>query len=197
MAGLVRAYIDETGDRGHSGFSSRFFAFAAVLTADEDEPALRHAITRLRHDLSVPQGKALHWKDHAKTYERRQHVARTLAEVAGITVVYAIVEKAAIPTSYTMYSDHELFYNFAACITMERILKTARDWPGGVRDVVTTFGHVKGFNHDSTTAFFARKAATPRGVPWERLHGKPRFASQHQWDGLQAADQYLSSAANR
>jgi hypothetical protein len=95
-----------------------------------------------------------------------------------------------IPTAYTMYSDHELFYNFAACITMERVLKAARDWPGGVRDVVTTFGHVKGFDHDSTSSFFNKKASTQHGVPWERLHGKARFASQHQWDGLQAADQY-------
>lgn len=78
---LIRAYVDETGDRGHGGVSSPFFAFAAVLVADEDEPGLRAAMSQLRRDLTVPAGKALHWKDHVKTYSRRQHVARTLARL--------------------------------------------------------------------------------------------------------------------
>lgn len=135
MARLVRAYIDETGDRGHSLFSSRFFAFAAVLIADEDEPGLRDTMVNLRQDLTVPPGKALHWKEHVKTYSRRQHVARSLAQVSGVMVIYAIVEKASVPASYTMYSDHELFYNFAACITMERILRDdqGRSWGRGFK----------------------------------------------------------------
>jgi hypothetical protein len=41
---LLRAYVDETGDRGHSGRSSPYFAFAAVLVADEDEPQLMAAV---------------------------------------------------------------------------------------------------------------------------------------------------------
>ena len=80
------AYVDETGDRGHSGKSSPFFAFAAVLVADEDEPALRAVMSRLRRDLSVPPGKALHWNNHVKTYQRRQHVATQLAAVPGLMI---------------------------------------------------------------------------------------------------------------
>src|SRR6266404_5208557 len=144
---LLRAYIDETGDRGHSARSSPFFAFAAVLVADEGEPGLRSAVTRSRHDLAVPPGKALHWKDHVKAYSRRQHVARSLAQVPGVMVVYVVVEKAAMPSTSGMYHDHVLFYNFAACMTIERILLAARDWAGGPRDAVVRFGHVRGFDH--------------------------------------------------
>jgi len=54
---LLRAYIDETGDRGHSGKSSAFFAFAAVLVADEDEGDLRAAMSKLRRNLSVPAAR--------------------------------------------------------------------------------------------------------------------------------------------
>jgi hypothetical protein len=187
---FVRAYIDETGDRGHSGVSSPFFAFAAVLVADEDEPGLRATMSKLRRDLNVPAAKALHWKDHVKTHSRRQHVARSLAAVPGLMVVYVVVEKAAIPASAGMYRDHVLFYNFAACMTMERILLAARDWRGGTRDVIVRFGHVRGFDHSRTSTYFNRKSLADPWVPWERLHGAVHFDDQATWDGLQAADQY-------
>jgi hypothetical protein len=63
---LLRAYVDETGDRGHTAASSPFFAFAAVLVADEADPGLRAVMSQLRRDLTVPPGKALHWKEHVK-----------------------------------------------------------------------------------------------------------------------------------
>jgi hypothetical protein len=187
---LLRAYVDETGDRGHSAKSSPFFAFAAVLVGDEDEPAMRAVMSRLRRDLSVPAGKALHWKEHVKKYDRRQHVARQLAGATGVMVIYVIVEKTAIPVGSGIYSDHELFYNYAAAMVMERLLLAAGDWPGGSRDVSVRFGHVKGFRHSTTAHYFRRKAATPDWVPWARLHGTVYFSDQAQWDGLQAADQY-------
>jgi hypothetical protein len=187
---LLRAYIDETGDRGHSASSSPFFAFAAVIVADEDEPGVRSAMSLLRRDLTVPASKALHWKDHVKTYSRRQHVARSLSQVPGITLVYVVVEKATVPSTSGMYNDHVLFYNFAACMTMERILLAARDWHDGTRDVVVRFGHVRGFDHRTTTSYFHRKAQSDPWIPWERLHGTVHFDDQAQWDGLQAADQY-------
>ena len=90
---LLRAYIDETGDRGHSGKSSAFFAFAAVLVADEDEGDLRAVMPKLRRNLSVPAGKALHWNQYVKTFSRRQHVATELATTPGVTIIYVIVRR--------------------------------------------------------------------------------------------------------
>ena len=97
---LLRAYVDETGDRGCSSKSSAFFAFAAVVIANEDEPRLRAVMSQLRRDMKVPVGKALHWKDHVKTFPRRQHVARALAGVPDVRVIYVVVEKAAIPSEF-------------------------------------------------------------------------------------------------
>lgn len=187
---LLRAYVDETGDRGHSAKSSPFFAFAAVLIADEDEPALRATMSRLRRDLGVPAGKALHWKDHVKTHQRRQYVAKELAAVTGVSLTYVVVEKTAIPSSSGIYTDHELFYNYAACMVMERLLLAARDWPGERRDIVVRFGHVRGFRHATTQSYFCLKASTATWIPWQRLHGRVHFDDQAQWDGLQAADMY-------
>ncbi|WP_171908705.1 DUF3800 domain-containing protein [Streptomyces nanshensis] len=197
---LVRAYIDETGDRGTGASASPYFAFAAALCADESEAPMRATMSQLRRDLRCPPGKALHWKDHVKTYSRRQHVAQTLAQLSGVQIIYVVVEKAAIPAQAGMRQNHAVFYNFAAGITMERMLLSARDWPGGPRDVVVRFGHVRGFDHRTTRSYFNIKRQTgPGWLPWQRLHGDVKFEDQAKWDGLQAADQYagMLSAAIR
>ncbi len=173
-----------------SGAASPFFAFAAVLVPDEIEPQLRAAMSRLRRDLKVPAGKALHWKDHVKTFSRRRHVAQTLAQVPNVTVIYVIVEKAAIPAGSGLNTDHVVFYNYAALLMMERLLLAGRDWPGGSRGVITRFGHVRGFDHRKTTSYFTHKASTDPWIPWNVLHGQVLFEDQAKWDGLQAADQY-------
>lgn len=142
---LLRAYVDETGDRGHSGASSPFFAFAAVAIPDEDEPQLQAVMSQLRRDLTVPAGKALHWKDHVKTFSRRQHVAALLSGIPNLMLIYVIVEKAALRPGSGLQTNHVIFYNYAACMVMERVLLAARDWPSGSRDAVVRFGHVRGF----------------------------------------------------
>jgi hypothetical protein len=183
-AGRLRAYVDETGDRGHSATSSPFFAFAAVIVADEDEAPLRAAMSRLRLDMGVPPGRALHWKDHVKSYGRRQHVAELLSAVPGVTVAYVLVEKAWVHTGSALKTDHVVFYNYAAGIMMERLLLAAQGWPGGARDIIVTFGHVRRLDHTTTTNYFGTKrAASPTSVPWHLLHGQVRFTDQTSWDG--------------
>lgn len=197
---LVRAYVDETGDRGISASASPYFSFAAAMIADEQEAAMRAAMSQLRRDLKVPPGKALHWKDHVKVFARRQYVAKTLSQLGDIKIVYVIVEKAAIPAQAGMRHDQVIFYNFAAGIILERLLLAAGDWPGGARDVIVKFGHVRGFDHRTTCNYFKIKTRQgPHWVPWQLLRGAPTFEDQAKWDGLQAADQYagMLSAAVR
>lgn len=187
---LLRAYIDETGDRGTSGKSSNFFAFAAVVVADEEDPLLRAAVTRLRSDFGVPMGAPLHWKDHVKVFARRQHTARVLGAVGNLSVNYVAVEKAAIPPTAALRTDHEKFYNFAAGLILERILLCARHWPGGARDVKVRFGHVRGFDHSATTRYFAIKRSQDDRIPWALQRGAVEWDGMGNWDGLQAADQF-------
>ncbi len=144
----------------------------------------------MRSDFKIPPTKALHWNEHAKTYPRRQRASSVLSAVPGVMVIYVIVEKSAIPAGSGLHTDHAIFYNYAAGMVMERILFAARDWPGGSRDAVVRFGHVRHFDHTKTTSYFQLKAAAPGSAPWNRLHGAVSFDDQSQWDGLQAADQY-------
>jgi Protein of unknown function (DUF3800) len=190
MRRLLRVYVDETGDRGISAKASPFFAFSAVLVADEDEPHLRAALNQLRTDLSVPAGKALHWNEHAKTYSSRRHITRVLQAVSGIAVVYVIVDKSAIPANAAMRTDQVVFYNYAAGLVLERALLAARDWPDGSRTAVVRFGHVRGFDHCTTQAYFVQKSRQASNVPWLLLSGSVHFDSQANWLGLQAADMY-------
>ncbi|HWF21394.1 MAG TPA: hypothetical protein VG226_04560, partial [Acidimicrobiales bacterium] len=87
----------------------------------------------------------------------------------GLMIVYVVVEKAAIPATSGMYTDHVLFYNFAACMAMERILLAARDWQGGTRDVIVRFGHVRGFDHSQTGSIVERRLS--------QLQSRGRLAS--------------------
>jgi hypothetical protein len=90
---LVRAYVDETGDRGLSARSSRYFGMVAVVVADEDDSGLRRAVAHCRQRLSVPGGKPLHWTEHVKRFPRRQFVATRLAAVPGVVLNLVLVEK--------------------------------------------------------------------------------------------------------
>lgn len=189
---LLRVYIDETGDRGVGPKASPFFAFSAVLVADEDEPHLMQAIRSLRQSFNIPPSKALHWNEHVKTFPRRQHVATVLGSLTPVMVLHVAVEKAGIPSHAGMRNDHELFYNFAAGMVLERVLLAARDWPGGSRDALVRFAHVRGFKHETTRDYIEHRARTndPHWVPWRRLHSL-HFDGQANYLGLQAADQYV------
>ncbi|MER7249764.1 DUF3800 domain-containing protein [Kribbella sp. NPDC000426] len=185
---LVRAYVDETGDRGLSSRSSRYFGMVALVLADEDDSVMRRAIGECRRRLSVPAHKPLHWTEHVKRYPRRQFVASQLAAVPGAVLNIVLVEKAAAAEAM---SDQVAFYNFVAGRVLEQVLDTADQWPGGRRDVVITFGHVRGFRHEETLAWFEKlRASDSVDRPWDLLRGRPGFLGPGQLDGLQAADQY-------
>lgn len=188
---LLRVYVDETGDRGSSGASSAYFAFCALLVPEEDDPGMRAAVSQLRRDFGVPVGSALHWNKHAKVFPRRQRATDLLTALTTVRLVYVVVEKAAIPANAGMRSDHSVFYNYSTRLLMERVLLAANGWPGGPRDAVVRFGHVRGFDHSKTTAYLDHVRRTEPGyIPWRRLSGPIRFEHQTAWDGLQAADAF-------
>lgn len=78
---IVRAYIDETGDRGFTAKSSPYFGFGAVLVPDEVDMTLRAAVQQMRTDFQIAPGGTLHWVEHlrARQHTRRKYAARLLA----------------------------------------------------------------------------------------------------------------------
>jgi Protein of unknown function (DUF3800) len=187
------AYVDETGDRGSTGKSSRFFAMSAVIVPKETVSAMRSMVDTCRNKLGVPAGKALHWKDHAKTFPRRQFLSETFAGLPDISVNYVIFEKASMSSGSAVFNNHFAFYNVAAGAMLLRILLAADRWPGGRRDVRVKFSHSRGCDVNETLACFERLRAIepPETLAlWEGLQGNVKFPSVGQYDGLQAADVY-------
>lgn len=185
------AFVDETGDRGHSVKASPFFSMATVLIPEEDYRSLSAAVISLKQTFKVPKERPLHWSDHVKVFPRRQLVTRELSRLPSLVVNYVIFEKAGMSVSPYLRSDQEAFYNYTAGFTMERLLLAAGFWPGGARDVKVTFGHVRGFQHSKTLDYFQIKKERNQGpANWALLEGTPTFAATNGSSGLQAADQY-------
>ena len=102
-------------------------------------------------------------------------------------------EKAAIPATAGIRSDHVIFYNYTAKLILKRLLLTAQSWPGGPRPLIVTFGHVRGFKHPNTLAYLKMIEAQERRRfrnEWSLLHGLVKWTGAGDYDGLQVADQY-------
>lgn len=101
------------------------------------------------------------------------------------------MEKGSIPDGAALRVDHAKFYNYIAGLTLERILLTAAYWPGGARDVIVRFGHVRGFDHSETERYLLRKQSMTSGsyLRWDLLRSI-KFEDAGALRGLQAADQY-------
>jgi hypothetical protein len=191
---LLRGYIDETGDRGFSEKSSPIFGVAVLLVAEEHDRELRDTVTRLRNDFGVTT-VPLHWVKHCgpKDHDRRRHVARQLALVPSVQLIYVLVHKADVPTNSAMRGDHSLVYNYVARLAFERIALAARDWPGGRRRAIVKVSHVKGHDHPELLRYLQHLCPQQPGsawVPWSLATSAVTIDSPARILGLQAADMY-------
>jgi Protein of unknown function (DUF3800) len=191
---IVRVYIDETGDRGFGARSSPVFGISAVMIPDEHDHDLRTAVGALRTAFGIT-GAVVHWSDHCgpSYHDRRRHVARTLASVPGVQVLYALIDKQHSPDSSAMRTDHRLAYNYVARLVFERAALAARDWPGGPRRAVVRVAHVRGHDHHELLRYIQHRC--PRlerssWIPWALAVSSVRIDSPKRCDGLQAADLY-------
>lgn len=186
----IRAYVDETGDRGHGPSSSPIFGMSAVLVDEKAELEARGAIDVLRADFGTPATRPLSWKEDIKTnHDRRAHAAEVLASAPGVRVIHVVASKAKLRDG--SYRDHPtLFYNVVAYAALQRILWSANYWPGGSRGVEVRFGHVRNHDHTDTHRYFQirQRIDAPR-TPFH-LMTHLGWVSADQFEMSQAADIY-------
>jgi len=173
------AFIDETGDRGHSGKSSEYFAMAAVIFPVSAQQKVKDCIASIKTEYGIPLKTPLHWRKHCRIHETRKYIARELAKIEGITVIYVISDKKTMP------DDHAEFYNIVASYTLERILKYAEELKSKIS---VRFGHVKRFNHLTTLDYFQNKSW--RLGNYSSLIDQPKWIEADTNSGIQLADQY-------
>jgi len=175
------AFVDETGDRGYSPKSSEYFAMAAVIYPASVQQKVKESISKIKTKMRIPLSVPLHWYKHCRKHETRRYVTEELAKIEGVTVIYVISDKKNVPV------DQSMFYNFVAALTLERILKHAEICNANVN---VWFGHVKGFNHDTTINYLQKWDWGL--VNYNRLVDQPKWIPAENNTGIQLADQYSS-----
>ncbi len=176
VEGLLRVYVDETGDRGMKAASSEYFAFAAVICRDSNRRRLLGELDRLVADLRKPPNQVLHWsrnlKDHA---DRRLATARFGA--LPVRTIYVIVPKSSIRPGSYLASSSEAYYNYAARLLLERVGMFTRRQESRLRAsgemtrlrAKVTFGRVKGFDPTVLRDYISKLRRTTRSHSWEHL----------------------------
>jgi len=173
------AFVDEIGDRGHSGKSSEYFAMAAVVFPVSVHQEVRDCIAKLKKELGIKLNDPLHWYNHCRMHDTRKFITQEIANLKDITIVYVISDKKTMP------NDHTKFYNIVAAYTLERILKQAEELKTKVE---VRFGHVRRFNHLITLDYFQNK--NWRLGSYQRLIDQPKWINADTNSGIQLADQY-------
>jgi hypothetical protein len=192
---ILRAYLDETGDRGFSLGSSPLFGFCVVLVPDEHDPLLRQVIQGLRKDFGIANSDAVHWVEHLRlrNHDRRRHAAKQLAAVPDVRLIFALIDKPNVPANSGMRGDIVKTYNYASRLLFERMALTAQAWPGGARRVITKVSHVRGHDHAVSHDYITKTCPTSQSfvtVPWSLVTRNIQVAGAAAYDGLQAADLY-------
>lgn len=173
------AFVDETGDRGHSKKSSEYFAMAAVIFPTSVQQKVKDCIAKIKGEFGVPIKTELHWRKHCRMHEYRKYVAGEVAKIEGLSVVYVVSDKKTVP------KDHARFYNIVAAVTLERILRQTEELN---TNACVRFGHIRGFNHSSTLEYFQKR--NWRLVKYDSLIEQPKWIPAESNSGIQLADQY-------
>jgi hypothetical protein len=173
------AFVDETGDRGHSRKSSEYFAMAAVIFPVSVQQKVKDCIANIKVKMGITLKMPLHWYKHCRMHEERKLITGEIAKLEGVSVIYVISDKKTMP------DDHAKFYNIVAAYTLERILKHAEELRAKVS---VRFGHVRRFNHLITLDYFQNK--NWRLGNYERLIDQPKWIDADTNSGIQLADQY-------
>lgn len=193
---LLRAYIDETGDRGMKVSSSEYFAFAAVLCRDANRPVLQEALDDLVDEAGKPSGTVLHWSKNMKDHALRTYATQILSELP-VRMLFVVVPKRAIrPNTYIARSTAG-YYNFAARLILERIgfFTTSRQRieqrtdPDAVCLTKVTFARVKGFRPSVLQDYVRLLRGRQGNLAWSNgLTKKISVAGQAEAPLLQWAD---------
>jgi len=183
----LRAYVDETGDRGMRDTASPIFGMAGVIVNEPGEAAARAALRGLRAEFGTPAGRPLSWKNDLKDHDRRVHAASVLSKVMGLRVIYVAVEKRELWAG-TYGESPLLMYNVIAYETLKRILWAAAHSRRGKHQVEVRFGHVRDHDHTDTHRYFQIKQGD-RGVPFDVMT-KLEWVGAQQYEMSQVADLY-------
>lgn len=186
---MLHAFIDESGQRGHSGLASPHFLLGACVVRDKNLARVSDVLGLLRNDLDKPAGGYLSWKN-IRTHTARVHIAETLGVQTWCkTITVVACKKHLDPGQMTV--DHMYMYHLR--LLLERLSWLAKEH-GEV--AAYTLAHIKGFQIATLREYEAKLRTMDTQIRWDHLDPAGGSIDQPQRDErLQLADLVVSAQA--
>lgn len=181
---LFRVYVDESGDRGRSPRSSKYFVLAAVVVPDSHDHEARLARDQLCATLGKPTETVLHFYENVKKHEQRKVAAQALRGMPKARFIFVIVDKASLAGKHVL-SDPAAMYNYALRRLLERISWLVDDSGG---EAIITVAHVRRFPYERLETYITWLRANQTQIRWDAIRGDIRIEQQSNIGLLQAAD---------
>lgn len=186
---MLHAFIDESGQRGHTDNASPHFLLSAVVIRDRNLPFLGTVLEQLRGDLNRPAGTYLTWKN-IRSHAERLQIAETIGGQFWLKTITVVACKLHLPPS-DMTVDQMYMYQFR--LLLERLSWLARQH----QEVATyTLAHIRGFKLSTLRQYEAALRNIPTQIAWDHLDPNGGSIDQPQRDErLQLADLVASGTA--
>ncbi len=186
---LLRAYVDESGDRGTSPTATDFFVMAAVVVDDTHRPAVQGRLASIRHHLGKPPGTVLHFASNIKEHGARVYVCQELGSLGDVTITNVVMCKRLWTSAPLLTADVSAVYLYALRFMLERLSWIARDRQD---KLIITLAHVKSFPYQLLNAYLTRLRGTPTSIEWAWIQDI-RINQPMKLELLQVADIAASS----
>jgi len=187
---LISAYVDESGDRGHTKRSKDHFIMTAVVFRDRDHPKVHQLLADLRRDLGRRPGDALHWVN-IRSHGQRLHAARTLGQAEFLTISNVVVCKRHFPLGDLIHHE-DAAYLYTLRFLLERLSWFGKSCGGPVE---YTLAHIVRFQIAKLRVYEARLHADAGcSIDWTCMH-PGRIDQPDRVEELQIADLAASATA--
>lgn len=186
---MLHAFIDESGQRGHTDKASPHFLLSAVVVRDRNLPLVATLLEQLRGELKRPAGTYLTWKN-MRSHSERLHIAQTIGSQVWLKTITVVACKQHLPPS-AMTVDQMYMYQL-------RLLLERLSWMGRQhREVATyTLAHVQRFKLPTLRQYEAALKNVSTEIAWDHLDPSGGLIDQPQRDErLQLADLVTSGTA--
>jgi hypothetical protein len=160
---MLRAYVDESGDRGTTPTATDFFVMSAAIVDDLTRPAVQGRLASIRHGLNKPPGTVLHFARNIREHGARVYVCRQLGGLRRLTISNVVMCKRLLIGADQLTTDPQAVYLYTLRFTLERLSWLARDQNA---EIIVTFAHVQNFPYDRLDEYVARLRTIPTTIHW-------------------------------
>ncbi len=181
---MLRAYVDESGDRGSSSTATDFFIMSAAVVSDDTRPAVQGRLATIRHALGKPPGTVFHFAKNVKEHGARVYVCEQIGSLDGLTIVNVVMCKRLFVNAILLSTDPQAVYLYTLRFMLERLSWIARDMND---EIVITFAHVKNFPYQRLHEYLATLRGQPTSIEWSVIRDV-RINQPNKLELLQVAD---------